>query len=92
MIAGGSKLLEGMGCIFTKGSNLFILLSGAWEEQVGQANSVSLSIAQCRTQGCSMSDPGSTLTHKVRGFFSRDFLSFFLFIYTGPFNPLLLAS
>lgn len=69
MIVGGSELLEGMGCIFTKGSNLFILLSGAWEEQVRQANGVSLSTAQCRTQGCSMSDPGSTMTHKVSRIF-----------------------
>lgn len=58
MIAGGSGLLGGMGCIFTKGSNLFILLSGIWEEQVGQVSGTSLSTVQHRTQGCSMSDPG----------------------------------
>lgn len=69
MIAGGSELLERTGCIFSKGGNLFILLSGAWEEQVGQANGVSLSTAQYRTQGCSMSDPGSTMTHKLSGYF-----------------------
>lgn len=60
MIAGGPELLEGTGCIFTKGTNLFMLIAGAWEETLGQANGVSLSTAQRRTQGCSTAGPGST--------------------------------
>lgn len=39
-------LLERAGWLFTKGSNLFILLPGVWEEQVGQDNPLLLSTGQ----------------------------------------------
>lgn len=62
MITGGSELLEGTGCIFTKGSHLSILLSGAWEEQVGQVNSILVQLSMEHKGGqCQMQNlPGHT--------------------------------